>query len=73
MSVHLVYSDNELAIEVRNGPRKEGAPPALESGGHGLAGMRERVNAIGGSLQAGPEDDGGFRVQAVLPLPRMGA
>ena len=36
--------------------------------GHGLAGMRERVALLGGSLAAGPAADGGFVVSAVLPL-----
>jgi len=36
--------------------------------GHGLAGMRERVALLGGSLAAGPVADGGFMVSAVLPL-----
>jgi signal transduction histidine kinase len=37
------------------------------AGGHGLAGMRERARALGGSLDAGPRPDGGFRVAARLP------
>jgi signal transduction histidine kinase len=37
-------------------------------GGNGLAGMRERAAALGGSIEAGPRADGGFRVLAVLPL-----
>jgi signal transduction histidine kinase len=41
--------------------------PRLPSGGHGLAGMRERVAVYGGSLAAQAEK-GRFRVQAVLPL-----
>jgi len=36
-------------------------------GGRGLAGMRERAAALGGTLQAGPRDTGGWRVRAVLP------
>jgi signal transduction histidine kinase len=38
-------------------------------GGHGLIGMRERVAVFGGTLDAGPRRDGGFRVVARLPVP----
>ena len=43
----------------------ESAVPAVP--GHGLRGMRERVVSHGGSLDAGPQDGGGFRLRAVLP------
>jgi signal transduction histidine kinase len=39
------------------------------SGGHGLVGMRERVLLYDGSLTAGPQLSGGWRVEARLPLP----
>ncbi|MET9651226.1 sensor histidine kinase [Streptomyces sp. NPDC006460] len=36
--------------------------------GNGLAGMRERAAALGGTIEAGTRPDGGFRVRAVLPV-----
>jgi signal transduction histidine kinase len=41
---------------------------ATEHIGHGLVGMRERVQMYGGQLHVGPGPDGGFQVRAVLPL-----
>ncbi|GAA2214050.1 histidine kinase [Nonomuraea monospora] len=38
--------------------------------GHGLVGMRERLTMVQGSLQTGPEPDGGYAVRARFPLPR---
>jgi signal transduction histidine kinase len=38
-------------------------------GGHGLAGLRELVTAVGGSLSVGATQDGKHLVQAVLPCP----
>jgi signal transduction histidine kinase len=37
--------------------------------GHGLVGMQERALFFGGSFEAGPRVDGGFRVMATFPLP----
>jgi signal transduction histidine kinase len=48
-------------------PGPAAAPGAVPSGGHGIAGMTERVSAWGGTLSAEPWD-GGFRVCAQIPL-----
>src|SRR6185437_543724 len=42
-------------------------PPSLPAGQQGIRGMRERLLALGGRLDAGPRPDGGFRVDAILP------
>ncbi|MEW2448667.1 histidine kinase [Streptomyces parvulus] len=59
-----------LTVLVVNGPPPEPPVAPLESDGtgHGLVGMRERVRLAGGTLDAGPLPDGGFRVAARLPL-----
>ncbi|WP_433227641.1 sensor histidine kinase [Actinomadura formosensis] len=41
-------------------------------GGHGLVGMRERATMLGGRFSAGPATEGGFLVEAELPLTREG-
>ena len=45
-----------------------GTPPSTDGGGRGIAGMRERATMLGGTLDAGPLPEGGFRVHARLPL-----
>lgn len=42
----------------------------VPSEGYGLVGMRERAHPVGGTLDAGPRPDGGFRVHAELPVAR---
>ncbi|QFZ20614.1 sensor histidine kinase [Saccharothrix syringae] len=53
-----------VVVEVVN-PVADAAPS--RTGGHGLVGMRERVDAVGGCLEAG-RDGAVFRVRATLPL-----
>ncbi|MEU8916441.1 sensor histidine kinase [Streptomyces nigrescens] len=51
------------------GPAVTGSEGTQEAGtGHGMIGMRERVKSAGGTLAAGPCPDGGFRIEAELPL-----
>ncbi|MFG3300193.1 sensor histidine kinase [Micromonospora chersina] len=66
-TVRLRYAPTEVAVEVTDTGRGAAAP-AGRAGGYGLAGMRERVTALGGSFVAGPASAGGFRVSATLPV-----
>jgi signal transduction histidine kinase len=56
-----------LELEIRNGPATSD-PPAAAGAGHGLIGMRERAALLGGTLEAGGDGDGGYRVSATLPF-----
>jgi signal transduction histidine kinase len=62
--VALAYGDDDLVVTVSD----DGRGGSGGNGGHGLAGMRERVTVLGGSLDAGPRAEGGFAVRARLPL-----
>jgi signal transduction histidine kinase len=67
VAVTLDLRETELAVTVVN--RRPTRPPtALPSGGLGLIGLRERVRTVGGTLRAEPRLDGGFCLEAVLPL-----
>ncbi len=68
VTVTVTVGDGELAVTVANAAPR-GAPSGLSrtGGGYGLAGMRDRVEACGGILSAGPSETGGWRVHAVLP------
>jgi signal transduction histidine kinase len=62
-----------LSVSVEDDGRGVTAAPSAEQpGGHGLAGMRERVHALGGTFQAGPRSNGGFVVYAEIPLGTRG-
>jgi len=65
-SVHLHYTPDALTVQVDDDGRGTVTRPA--GPGLGLIGMRERVSALGGRLHAGPQDGGGFRVRAELPV-----
>jgi signal transduction histidine kinase len=65
-AVTLRYEPHGLTVEVTD----DGLGVTSEdTGGHGLAGMRERIAMYGGTVTAGPLPAGGFRVTARLPCP----
>jgi signal transduction histidine kinase len=65
-SVEIRYGRDQLELLVRD----NGSPtsPAVQGGGHGLVGMRERVAMYGGSIEAGPDQPAGFAVRVRLPV-----
>jgi signal transduction histidine kinase len=60
-----------LDLEVASGAPSEPVTPVPGSG-LGLAGLTERVAALGGELSAGATPDGGFQVTATVPYTRKG-
>jgi signal transduction histidine kinase len=63
-SVRLAVVNGPVPVASVLGPGHEAGPDA---GGHGITGMRERASAAGGRLVLGPAEDGGFRVELLLP------
>jgi signal transduction histidine kinase len=66
VTVTLSFRDSRLELEVVD----DGTPttPGAATTGQGLVGMRERVALLGGELETGPREGGGFRVAARLPV-----
>jgi signal transduction histidine kinase len=70
-AVQVAYGPRDLTVQVDDdgrGPAPQGKPGS----GKGILGMRERVAALRGELEAGPRPGGGFRVRARFPLDGAG-
>ncbi|MEU7280412.1 histidine kinase [Streptomyces sp. NPDC045431] len=64
--VTIAHTGDTTRVRVVNTEPPDGPPPLVVGGNHGLAGLRERVAVLGGTLRAGPYA-GGFEVAATLP------
>jgi len=74
VTVRLRYGPQAVALSVENTPPTlwVSSPPAEGTeGGHGLRGLRQRAEALGGTFSAGPDEAGGFRVEMRLPRSDM--
>ncbi|ANZ19155.1 integral membrane sensor signal transduction histidine kinase [Streptomyces noursei ATCC 11455] len=79
-TVRIIRTDGALTVTVQDDGRGAGADAAVAAdgpgegavagsvGGHGLIGMRERVQALRGTVVTGPRAAGGFQVRVTLPL-----
>jgi signal transduction histidine kinase len=75
VAVNVRHAPGSLSVEVVDdgrglsaAPSRNGdSTPAPDGTGHGLIGMRERVELWGGELSVGPAPGGGYRVRALLP------
>lgn len=67
VDVRLRYLADEVEVEVTDDGRGGGS--GAHGAGAGLMGMRERVAALGGSLEVGPRSRGGWLVRARIPSP----
>ncbi|MEU5393500.1 sensor histidine kinase [Streptomyces tibetensis] len=68
--VRLRVLEGRVVLSVENdGVSEAGAEPGSGPSGSGLAGLRERLAEIDGTLEAGPVGRGLFRLTAEVPLP----
>lgn len=67
VEILLSYRADEIGLRVRDDGTGE-ARPNGRAPGHGLIGMRERVELFGGELKTGPLKGGGFEVMVRLPI-----
>jgi signal transduction histidine kinase len=70
-TVRLTYDPRAVVVEVVDDGR--GATNGGGKAGHGLIGLRERVDLYGGDFEAGPRAEGGFGVRARLPVAGVAA
>jgi signal transduction histidine kinase len=69
VTVTLAHDQRAITVEVTDDAPAASSPRFPHAGGYGLVGMRERVEALGGTLSAGPRAAAGWSVLAALPAP----
>lgn len=67
VDVTVAVDDDRAEVTVQD--NGHGASATTDGKGHGLATMRERIHARGGTLTAGPITAGGYQVRATVPVP----
>jgi signal transduction histidine kinase len=69
VTVALAHDQQVITVEITDDAPPASSPRLPHAGGYGLVGMRERVEALGGTLSAGPGPGAGWSVLATLPAP----
>ncbi|MFC8571408.1 sensor histidine kinase [Streptomyces sp. NPDC057245] len=78
VAVTVLMSEGRVVLTVENDGVAQGPDPSAGAdvpagtGGSGLAGLRERLSAVDGTLEAGAAGKGLFRLTAEVPLPAAG-
>jgi signal transduction histidine kinase len=67
IDVRLRYLESEVEVEVTDSGGAPARSPHGQGSGLGIVGMRERLAAVGGTLEAGPRARGGYLVRADIP------
>ncbi|MDQ3646566.1 MAG: sensor histidine kinase [Actinomycetota bacterium] len=68
VEITLDYAPSQLLIRIEDNGAARSRPKGSDGTGTGIAGMRERATALGGTLDAGPRPRGGFGVTAAIPI-----
>jgi signal transduction histidine kinase len=68
VTVTISHDPRQVAVEITDDATATGHGTGLGNG-YGLVGMRERVEALGGQLHAGPRPSAGWAIHASLPVP----
>ncbi len=70
ISAQIKAEGGYVVVDVINNDQPDRAKPPLDlgSGSFGLIGLRERAEALGGGIEAGPLPTGGWRLRLVLPI-----
>ena len=70
--VRIDRQPGKLHLSVRNGRGRQTHDDRLPGGGHGLIGVTERIRLVGGSFTTRAVPEGGYELEAVIPLPDGG-
>ena len=68
IDLRLTLDEDGLLLDLRNGGVVHYSTLATTGSGLGLKGMHERIEALSGSLAAGPDAEGGWYLRAWLPI-----